>query len=362
MSLNVPINTNRDFKSLPTFGTSVTAVSLPPESEFDQQPPLSASLASQQQQLSADGWTRDEKEKWPAGSQSLPPADNLSTQFTQRMISSVQQDNDASDSSFRTIKFDPRNKRIGTSEVLNKHGLSVWSPLGVLICHSCSPSYLVEPGILRSHRKGHGDDPLTTSVISELQDRYGIHQANSLDSHQGVIEAVPCIPIRMTGFHCPFPECSYALASERNMKRHIKSHIGCSSTPVTGPVQSLFFTNRRFYPVWLPDTSTSSESATEELDPAVFVWERFEMVRNQASNVLLDDQAHLTPFLAKYPWTKFAKGIDPLDISQWISRISSTDLSGLMDLVAKWIKVIQGHMETTGRWTTILRWINTPKE
>lgn len=86
------------------------------------------------------------------------------------------------------------------------------------------------------------------------------------------------------------------------------------------------------------------------------------MVWNQASNVLLDDQAHLTPFLAKYLWSQFAKGIDPSTIAEWVSRPTSGDLSGLRDLVDQCISSIKRHMEVPKKWTIVLRWINTPKE
>ena len=87
----------------------------------------------------------------------------------------------------------------------------------------------------------------------------------------------------------------------------MKSHPGCVPAPVIGPIQSPFFTNRKYYPVCIPRLSHASQLVITTVE---LVWEKYKMVSDQATNVVVDNQAHLTPLLAKYPWMKLVKDID----------------------------------------------------
>ena len=76
-----------------------------------------------------------------------------------------------------------------------------------------------------------------------------------------------------------------------------------------------------------------------------------------------NDSAHLSPFLAKYKWHEIVGDTLPLDIKGWISapQDDEQELSGLTRGVQLYYSDIVQTMGEGEAWTTVLRWVNTPK-
>lgn len=187
-----------------------------------------------------------------------------------------------------------------------------------------------------------------------------VHRSHNLPS-VGIIDALPGIAFIANGFWCPVEGCNIAKSSSRTLKAHLRDHNLSDSSPtvIRGPIQSLFASNQMFYRVRLPSSSsiTAPISTQPQQSIADSGWEAYNsLVEERYTESILEDSAHLTPFLAKYHWHKKVEDLAPSDVIEWTSY-DNVELRWLHQATQDYYESITVKILSDDSWSTVLRWI-----
>jgi hypothetical protein len=104
-------------------------------------------------------------------------------------------------------------------------------------------------------------------------------------------------------------------------------------------------------------------SVPTQPDPLDSLFSTYKDITTQIASRVSNDSAHLSPFLSKYKWHTVVGDMLPLDIKGWISapQDDEQELSGLTRGVQLYYSDIVKTISEGDAWTTVLRWVNTPK-
>ena len=249
-----------------------------------------------------------------------------------------------------------------TSSILNALNCVISLPLRILVCLVCKIG--VHPRYIKRHRGNHVHQvpgTVTDAVVTYLIQDMEVPESDMVDDELVPFPAVPGIPFR-AGLQCPLQGCNHCRASRRNIGEHIRSH-GVSikdNEPITCTVQAVFESNNTFYRVVVP---IIPEVAQAPPDWGDMMESRYHAIISGINSFVLLDSAHLSPFLAKYKWHEAVANLDPGNISRWVSPPTDEEgsLAGLTPAITAYFNGIIVHMESGQSWTTVLRYINTPK-
>jgi hypothetical protein len=252
---------------------------------------------------------------------------------------------------------------IVTSRILNSINCVLYVPLRILICIVCQIA--VNPKSIRNHRRTQHSVPASITTANLIDDLIDEHNVLEGDVLFGVISTIPAVPgIPWTdGWVCPMERCTHSRQSKAKMASHIcKDHglSGKSYLPIPSKVQAIFESNRTYYPIELPEAVPCVEP---QPDPTEFALSMYRNATRQISSAVLKDDAHLTPFLAKYKWGDIIAETSPININSWVRgpNDQETWLLGLTPLVFEYYREIIKDMSTGQNWTTVLRYVNTSK-
>lgn len=241
----------------------------------------------------------------------------------------------------------------------------VYRPFHMLVCvhHSIG----VKPASVKRHchRYQNHADSITQGAIDNILSGCDLSPLDTITT-QIPFAAVPGIKVYRNGWKCPATGCFEGRKSRRTMINHINdrhSHIA-ELCPQPSPVQALFESNTTYYPVTLPlDPSATGKSNSWDTARAA-VFDSYQQVTTQITTADFQDRAHLSPFLAKYKWHLVIGATEPAEIERWVHLPQNDEpyLKGLKHSVRSYYENIADEIDNTEGWTTVLRWIKTPKE
>jgi hypothetical protein len=268
------------------------------------------------------------------------------------------------DSGFSTLSIQYGSSEILTSSSLNLINCVFFVPLRILICVVCGIA--VQPRSIRRHRQGepHLDSPaISQAEVDTMITLYDIFLGDALVNPAYPLPVVPGIPFTR-GWSCSFSDCTHGRKSRKKMANHTQSAHGIGIKqlePRQCNVQSIFESNATYYVV---DTPSVSLLAPTQPDPLDSLFSTYQNITSKIVSTVSNDSAHLSPFLAKYKWHEIVGDTLPLDIKDWIStpRDDEHELLGLTRGVQLYYSNIKQTMDDGDAWTTVLRWVNTPKQ
>jgi Orsellinic acid/F9775 biosynthesis cluster protein D len=256
------------------------------------------------------------------------------------------------------------SKDVVTSVLLNTLNCVLYVPFKILICVVCSIA--VQPRSLRRHRKGtaHNDEGhIPESLVLQLIDSLQVRDGDTLYDLPLPFTVVPGIPFREDGLKCPLPGCSHCCQSRKTMGLHIKNTHSLSikdQNPTLCAIQAIFDSNKSYYPVTLPQPGPT---ANIPLNLDKMIETQYRQILSEIDSSASQDEAHLTPFLAKYKWHEVVADLQPSSINEWTSvpRDDETALTGLKEGVLRYYKEVIEEMGVGESWTTVLRFVNSAK-
>jgi hypothetical protein len=201
--------------------------------------------------------------------------------------------------------------------------------------------------------------------IDALIKDYELLPGDVIADPPGPLLVVPGIPY-ISGLHCGFPNCFH---SQRGGRKKIGDHMKTSHQssihewePVATLTQVLFMSNMTNYPVILPEVAAASVNLLD-MNQVLFS-EYLHLMSQIETQPVSRGSAHLTPFLATYDWDVVIQGLHVDQIKAWISlpMTQEVEFAGLVKAVQEQYHVVADEISCPGdAWTTVLRYINTPK-
>lgn len=242
--------------------------------------------------------------------------------------------------------------------------MTVYRPFHMLVCvlHGIG----VKPSSVKRHRLKEHADSITQGAIDKILSDCDLSPLDTITTHTP-FAAVPGITVCRNGWKCPAEGCFEGRKSRRTMINHINASHGhiIGLCPQPSPVQALFDSNLTYYPVILPVAQSANVKSLNSWDTAkAAMFESFQQVTAQVTSADLQDRAHLSPFLSKYKWHLVLGDTEPAEIERWVClpRIDEPYLGGLKESVRSYYENIAEEIDNIEGWTTVLRWIKTPKE
>lgn len=278
-----------------------------------------------------------------------------------------EQDNPSVNTQFKVRVLYNEDPRVTSSAFLNRLGAFVFElskARKLYVCVKCQIA--VHPDQVPNHqRKEHTHaPPLTSSDKLDLK-ALSITSSDSLTSDEvssAGFPPVPGIPY-MPGWTCSHPGCNACNLSHKKMKIHQKIHGLAGLQPLACTIQSLYFSNRRFYRVTV---ATANEPGIPPLnsDIAKFLADIYQGVVEELSSSIRLNDTDTSPFLRRHrSWMDIVAEIAPEAIAYWVSTPQSGEprLAKLIPLVDEYYKEIIAKMTGLGSEarTLTLRHINT---
>lgn len=278
-----------------------------------------------------------------------------------------EQDDTSVDTQFKVRVLYNEDPRVLSSAFLNRLGAFIFElseSRRIYVCVKCQIGVHPEH-ILNHHRKEHPHaPPLTTMDKSDLK-ALNITPLDSLTSEEvspSGFSPVPGIPY-MLGWTCSHPGCNHCTLSQSKMKAHQRSHKQSGLQPVACTVQSLYFSNRRFYRVNLPIADEPGIPSPSS-DIAKYSTDIYQGVVEELSSSIRLNDTDTSPFLRRHrSWMEIAAEISPETIASWVSapQVSEPGLADLIPLVDEYFSELVAKMTGLGSEarTLTLRHINT---